>query len=128
MIKGSVNAALEATVRLTVQGPHGKRQRISAVIDTGYNGALTLPPDVIAELELPWSNTVPVMLGDGSICECDIYVGTVVWDRKPIHILIDEANTTPLVGMKLLRGFELNMKVQRRGEVTIKTLRRRRGG
>ena len=55
-----------------------------------------------------------------------IYVGLVVWERRPIRILVDEAGTTPLVGMELLQGFELTMKVQRRGEVTIKRLRRRR--
>jgi predicted aspartyl protease len=53
MIKGTVKSALEAVVSLTVRGPQGQRRRISAVIDTGYNSTLTLPPDVIAELGLP---------------------------------------------------------------------------
>ena len=126
MIAGSVNTRLEAIVRLTLRGPQGQRRRIEAVIDTGYNGALTLPPDLIAELGLPWNDSGPVVLGDGSTCECDVYLGTVLWNRLPIPILVDEADTTPLLGMGLLHGFELKMNVERRGHVTIKPLRRLR--
>lgn len=123
MIKGTVNSALEGTLRIAVRGPHGERRRITAVIDTGYNGALTLPSDVIAELGLPWCDIGSVMLGDGSTCQCDIYAGAIVWDRRPVAIFIEESETTPLVGMELLEGFELNMKVHRRGQVNIKPLR-----
>jgi clan AA aspartic protease len=127
MISGSINSALEGVVRLTVRGPHGQRRRISAVIDTGYNGALTLPSDVIMELGLPWVDTVSVVLGDGSTSDFETFAGFIVWDRRPIRILVDEADTTPLVGMELLHGFKLMMNVERRGEVTIKSLRRRWG-
>lgn len=126
MITGSINSAMEGVVRLTVHGPHGIRRRIAAVIDTGYNAALTLPGELIAALELPWVKTDSVILGDGSSTTCDIYAGLVVWDRRRIRILVDEADTTPLVGMELLRGFRLTMDVQGRGRVTIKSLRRRR--
>jgi clan AA aspartic protease len=125
MITGSNNSALEAILRLTVRGPLGRRRRITAVIDSGFNGALTLPLEVITELGLPWIQSDTVELGDGSISECDSYAGIIVWNRRSITRLVDEAATTPLVGMELLHGFELNMKVRRRGRVTIKTLRRR---
>ncbi|MBI3821535.1 MAG: clan AA aspartic protease [Planctomycetes bacterium] len=125
MITGSVNSDLEGILRITVRGPNGKRKRITAVIDTGYNGSLTLPLELIADLGLPWRDTGSAMLGDGSICECDIYASWVVWNRRTIGVFVEEANTTPLVGMELLRGFELNMKVERHGQVTIKPMRRR---
>lgn len=125
MISGSINFAWEGVLRLTVRGLHGQRRRISAVIDTGYSGALTLPSEIITELGLPWVETVAVVLGNGSTCDCESYAGFVLWDRRPTRILIDEADTTPLVGMEPLHGFELNMKVQRRGQVTIKPLPRR---
>jgi clan AA aspartic protease len=125
MIKGTINSALEGMLRLTVRAPNGRHRRISAVIDTGYNGSLTLPPDIIADLEFPWMKSDSAILADGSTTAFEIYVGMVVWDRRAIRILVDEADTTPLVGMELLQGFELKMKVQRRGQVTIKPLRRR---
>ena len=126
MISGSINTSLEAILRLPVRGPLGRRGRITAVIDTGFNGALTLPLNVITELGLPWLQSDEVELGDGSLTECDFYAAVVIWDRRAHSILVAEADTTPLVGMQLLQGFEVKMNVERRGEVTIKPLRRRR--
>ena len=127
MITGTVNSVIEGRLRITVRGPHGQRRRISAVIDTGFNGGLTLPPDVIADLGIPWCDIGAVTLGDGSSCACDIYAGAVVWDRRPVMVFVEESDTTPLVGMELLQGFKLTMNVERHGRVTIKPLRRRRG-
>jgi len=47
MIKGIVTFQLEPLIRLTVLGERGKRINIEAVVDTGFNGDLSLPPDVI---------------------------------------------------------------------------------
>ena len=126
MITGTINAAMEGVLRLTVRGVRGQRRRVSAVIDTGYNVALTLPADLMAELDLPWVDTISVVLGDGSISDCETYAGLVVWDRRLMRIQIDEADTTPLVGMELLHGFKLTMDVMKRGRVTITRLRGRR--
>ena len=127
MITGSINTSLEATLRLTVRGPLGRRGRIAAVADTGFNGALTLPLKLITDLGFPWIQSDEVELGDGTLTECDFYAGIVIWDRRPRTILVAEAETTPLVGMELMHGFELKMNVERHGQVTIKPLRRRRG-
>jgi hypothetical protein len=54
MITGVVNAQTEATIRLPVRAADGREQEIKAVLDTGFNGSLTLPPAVIANLGLQW--------------------------------------------------------------------------
>jgi hypothetical protein len=51
-----------------------------------------------------------------------VYVGNVVWDGAERRVLVDEAETDPLVGMALLSGYELKMQVRSRGKVTIKRL------
>ena len=51
MIEGFVNANREAIVPLSLRGPEGQTREVNAVIDTGYSGALTLPPALVAELE-----------------------------------------------------------------------------
>ena len=56
MIQGVVNAAYEPIVRLALEGPSGQSREIDAVVDTGFNGFLTLPPLLIAELELPFQS------------------------------------------------------------------------
>jgi clan AA aspartic protease len=124
MINGSVNSDLEEIVRLTIRGTGGQRKRISAVIDPGFNGAITLPLEAILELGLPWVDTTTVSLGDGRTTECDLYAGTIIWNRRSVVVFVEEANTTPLVGMELLQGYELKMNVERDGQVTIKSLRR----
>ena len=59
VIDGVVNAALEAVVSLTIQGPSGQSRDIEAVIDTGFNDFLTLPPPLVAELGLAYRNPGP---------------------------------------------------------------------
>ena len=123
MITGAVKAD-EARIRLTVRGRRGREQAVAAVIDSGYTGALTLPPALITLLGLRWQSTQRATLGDGSTCVFQVYLGKVVWDGKVRQILVDEADADPLIGMRLLRGHELKMQVRYRGKVTIKRLRR----
>ena len=124
MITGVVKSD-EARIRLKVKGLRGQEQEVEAVIDTGYTASLTLPPAVVAALGLRWRSTNRFTLADGGECILDVYVAKVVWDGKVRQILVDEADTEPLVGMRLLRGHELKMQVRYRGKVTIKRLRRR---
>jgi clan AA aspartic protease len=122
MIRGVVTADREARVRLSVRGPAGQLQKIRAVIDTGFDGSLTLPPPLIALLGLPWRRRGRAVLADGSDCLFDIYEAIIVWDRRRHRIAVDAANTTPLVGMGLLNGYELNVQVRTGGKVTIQRL------
>jgi len=125
MITGAVNAGREAVIRLTVRGPAGQVRQFHAVIDTGYDGWLSLPPAFITALGLPWRRRGLAVLADGSNSIFDIHEATVVWDRRRRSIPVDEADTNPLVGMALLHGYELNMQVRTDGKVTIRPLPRR---
>ena len=66
MIEGVVNAAYEAVVSLTLDGPAGQTGDIGAVVDIGFDGFLTLPPAVVAELGLPFVSIGRATLADGS--------------------------------------------------------------
>ena len=65
MIQGVVNAAFDAVVRLPIQGPSGQIQQIEAIIDTGYNGFMTLPPALVVEMGLPFVTRGTAFLADG---------------------------------------------------------------
>ncbi|MHB1423278.1 MAG: clan AA aspartic protease [Gemmataceae bacterium] len=117
MIRGIVKADREATVRLLVRGPAGQQRRIEAVIDTGFNGWLSLPPTLVSFLRLPWRQRGSALLADGSEKLFDIYERTVVWDRRRRRIQVYELDAAPLVGMALLEGYELTMQVRNRGKV-----------
>jgi len=62
------------------------------------------------------------ILADGSKCLFDVYEGKVVWDRRARRVFVDEADTTPLVGMALMSGYQLNVEVRARGRVIIRRL------
>ena len=108
-----------------VRGFRGRERKIEVVVDTGYTGWLTLPPSVIAELNLHWQTFGRGALADGSVSLFDVYRAKVVWDGRVRNVFVDEFDATPLVGMALLRGCELKIYVQARGKVTIKRLLRR---
>ena len=122
MITGVVTANREAVIRLAVRSPAGAERHIEVVVDTGFDGWLSLPPALIGLLELQWRRRGRALLADGSECVFDIYDGTVVWDGRLLRVPVDEASTAPLVGMALLHGYELNLQVWNGGSVTIKVL------
>ncbi len=125
MITGMMQSG-EGRIRLTVKGLHGEERVVEAIVDTGYSASLTLPPAVIAALGLAWQSMDTAKLADGSECIFSVYEGRVVWDGKVRQILVDEANADPLVGMRLLKGYEVKIEVRARGKVRIKRLGRKR--
>jgi clan AA aspartic protease len=122
MITGHVNTALEATIELTVRGTTVRRKNVKAMVDTGFNGSLTLPPALIAKLGLVWRSYGSATLANGSIDDFDVYTATVIWDGAPRKILVEAANTEPLVGMRLLAGYDLRIQTVAGGSVTIEAL------
>jgi len=123
MINGTVTDIREAVITLTVRGPKGDEETVDVVIDTGFDGWLSLPPSLIAKLKLFWSRRGRAQLADGSSTIFDIFDGTLLWDGAIRRIPVDEADTAPLLGMALLEGFELNMQVRQGGKVKLKRLR-----
>ena len=122
MITGWVSSNLEATIRLSLQGPRGEEQAIEAVIDTGFSGFLTLPPDLVEALGLRFLKRGQAVLGDGSTVIFNTYEATVLWDGQPRRISVDAAETDPLLGMGLLFGCELTMVVVEGGDTIIRSL------
>lgn len=120
MITGTVNARREATVRLVVRDAGGFEHEIDAVLDTGFSAALTLPPSAVKSFGLPWRTQYYVTLANGADELCDVHAATVIWDGRPRRILVDVADTPPLVGMGLLYGYQLIIDVVEGGQVLIR--------
>lgn len=123
MSVGKVNADLEAVTEATVRGPGGAERRVKAVIDTGYGGTLTLPLHIIDDLGLSFDSQGRVELGDGREVLVDLYEATLSWNGRTREVLIDVAETAPLMGTALLEGSELCIAFEAKGDVTTKSLR-----
>ena len=119
MIEGVVNADYEPVITLVIQGPAGQRRDIEAVVDTGFNGFLTLPPGLVTDLELPFASIGRAALADGTEVVFSVFHATVLWDGQPRHIEAGAADATPLVGMLLMAGHDLSVKVRDGGLVVI---------
>jgi len=122
MISGTI-ANNEALINLHVAGRDQSLREVTAVIDTGYSGHLTLPSRWISTLQLPFAGHRRGRLADGSVVILDMYLGTVVWHGRQLEVLILQATGSPLVGMSLLRGSRVQLEVVDGGRVTISDLR-----
>jgi len=122
MISGFVNARHEIRIRLPVRDARGNEQDIESILDTGFNGALTLPPPLIASLGLAWRSRTTAILANGSREQFDLYAAMVIWDGVPRSVLVQAIDTAPLLGMALLVGYDLRVRVATGGSVEIEAI------
>lgn len=122
MIRGTVNARLEALIRLRVRGPGGAELNMDTVVDSGFTSSLTLPSAAVASLGLARQSGGSVVLGDGSIRSFAVYAAEVEWDGNWRPVLVSGIGSEVLMGMRLLAGHALRVAVVPGGAVEIEPL------
>lgn len=119
MITGLVTAKLEAKIGLFIEDSNGQTHAVDATIDTGFSGLMSLPSAVVATLGLTWLHDREVQLVDGSVVRLDLYSAVVIWDGQARNVEIYACDSNPLIGMKMLAGHEVRMRVVDCGPVWI---------
>jgi len=121
---GLVTPDYQAIIRITIYGHDSEiRLELEALIDTGFNGFLSLHPAIISQLTLPQTDIRAVELADGSLIETKIYRANVSWP-DPNHVVeVMEITGDNVIGMLLLRDHELHIEVRDGGIVEINPLR-----
>ena len=76
--------------------------RVSAIVDTGFEGFLALPPEMIRALGLPDKGNTDIVLADGTRRSIPIYGSVVLWNGQTLDGTVFEMPNTPLAGMELL--------------------------
>ena len=66
-----------------VVGEGGRSAGVEAVIDTGFDGHLLLPPSVVSSLSLPRIGSARPTLADGSVVVMTVHVAEVLWTADP---------------------------------------------
>ena len=122
MITGQVNSKLEAVIPLPVQGPQANTHELAAIIDTGFSAFLTLPRALSETLGLTSSINSKLTLADGSEVPTDLCSVIVVWDGQPRRVMADVFESEVLVGMAMMKGYELSAGIVPGGPVTLKPL------
>jgi len=118
-MRGIVNSDLEAVLELKFQDKNGQEQLIEVIIDTGFNGYLTLPSKIIEQLNSSYLGQIRSTLADGNSGIFDIYQVALQWDNQLKQVEVDVMECTPLIGMALLKNYQLQLSVVVGGEVLI---------
>ena len=121
MIAGIVQN-LEGVVGVDVTGPGQHIQRIEAVIDTGYNGYLTLPGHYVNGLQLSFAGHRRGRLAVGTVILLEMYQAKVKWHGRQRDVLVSRTDGFPVLGMAMMEGSRLTMDIIDQGDVTIETL------
>jgi clan AA aspartic protease len=119
MIHGIVTPEREAVVRIKVVGSK-REQEVDAVIDTGFTDFLTLPPSLVAKLDLRLAAPLLATIAGGIVVEMNCYSAAVLWfGERERDILVVECDGEPLIGMSMLYGCDLHIQAIEGGQVTI---------
>ena len=119
MIEGRVNRERKAVVPVDILDQAGRMQRVTAIIDTGFDMALALPDAVIRRLGLsPWDE-VHMILADGRRSMFRRYTATIIWHDRRREIRVLETADESIIGANLLWGSEVTMQMRDGGSVVI---------
>ncbi|NEU76519.1 clan AA aspartic protease [Hassallia byssoidea VB512170] len=122
MCRGLLQGDFEPIIPLSVCSVTGQIYTQDVIVDTGFNGWLSLPPSIIAELGLIWKRRGRAILGDGRECIFNVCEAVVLWDAAILTIPLDEADSEPLIGMSLMEGYQLTVQAIEGGRVELNKL------
>ena len=123
MIVSAVSLGLELVVRVEAHDATGQAHPIESVIDTGFAGELSLPASVVAALGLPFVHQGFLKLSDGTVVSAPVHRMVVVWDGAIRIVLVHATGGAALLGMGMLRDFDLRARCRPGGAIEIEAAR-----
>ena len=119
MIRCRLSERLEPMVDVEVLNGDGDSRTVEAVLDTGFNGELTLTWDLIESLGLNRISQTQTVLADGGQTTARTYEAFVHWFGQTRRVESIAFEGVPLLGMSLLDGCKITMRVRAGGEALI---------
>jgi clan AA aspartic protease len=99
--------------------PQRSSIEIECVVDTGFEGFLTLPTYIIADLGLPYLININANLANNSSVETDVYLATIVWNSIQRDVAVLAMGRRPLIGTALLEDYHLSIDFCEGGTVLV---------
>jgi clan AA aspartic protease len=118
VINGSV-VGLQARVNVVFRLLGQASVEIECVVDTGFEGTLTLPPDMIAALDLPYLTRIRANLADDSNVMTRIHLATIIWHGMEREVVVLAMGRRPLLGTALIEDYHLSVDFYEGGSVVI---------
>ncbi|MEH2158371.1 clan AA aspartic protease [Nostoc sp.] len=118
MIHGTV-VGLQAHMSVILCLPELLNIEIECVVDTGFEGLLTLPSAVINELGLPYIARIDANLADNSNIAVNVYLATILWNGVEREVAVLGMGRRPLIGTALLEDYHLSIDFCDGGTVLV---------
>ncbi len=110
---------LEARVSVGIVAVNQTMQILEAVVDTGFEGAITLPDHVAREMGLHTTGTRPITLASGQTIQTDTCIARLLWHGQPEDTRAYMMGDTSLIGTTLLAESRLSIDWWDGGDVVI---------
>ncbi len=118
MINGIV-VGLQAQIGIIVCLPDNPNLEIKCVVDTGFEGFVTLPPAAVEKLGLTYITRINANLADNSNVSTNVYLATILWNGKERDVAVLAMGRRPLVGTALLQDYHLRIDFYEGGTVSV---------
>ena len=109
-------------ITIDIMDSEGLPRSVEVVLDTGFTGCLTLPPESIRQLGLLSVGQRTFELANGDLFEFEAHLAAVSWHGRPTNVLVLQSDSVPLLGMTLLWGSQITIDASTDGGVTIEEL------
>ncbi len=121
MMTGRFLPSREFAVELTLRDLEGEPIDVTAVVDTGFSGFLTVPFSVLERLGLSQTDTEEATLADGSVLRFGVYEVTLDWDEDERTVPVYATESAALLGISMLLGSIGTFEFIDGGTVTIES-------
>ena len=95
---------------------------VEFIVDTGFDGDLSLPENLLVRLQSTFLQDRYVMLADGSMSLRSVYRVMLEWDEQTRLVEIVTLENAPLLGIQLMDGKLLQAEMTDGGEVSLENL------
>jgi clan AA aspartic protease len=92
---------------------------IKCVVDTGFEGFLTLPPAAITQMGLPYVAQIDANLADNFSTKTNVYLATILWNGLEREVAVLAMGLRPLIGTALLKDYHLGIDFYDGGTVLV---------
>jgi clan AA aspartic protease len=119
MITSSVNHNLELVLHVSVHDAANQAHQIEFVLDTGFAGELSLPALVVTTFGMPFQHQGMTRLANGTTVTAPVHRTVVLWDGAVRIVEVLASGGVPLLGMEMLRDFDLRARCRPGGPIEI---------
>jgi clan AA aspartic protease len=109
----------QARMGVVLYAPSGIGLEIECIVDTGFEGFLTLPVAVVEKLELTYLGPMNANLADNSRITTQVYQARILWKLGERVIPILAMGNRPLLGTALLEDYHLSIDFYEGGMVIV---------